>query len=255
MRRPRLTRDSEVNRVRNALLRESFPRVQMFILVSFTGASGFLASFLMLRLGGIEGMALRYVLAMGVAYLAFLGLLWIWLRWRADDFLDPVADAVDLAGNLPDLSHLDFSGAVRGGGGSFDGGGASANFDIAGGAGDSVSDKLGVIAEAEEAAIPIAVIVLIGAIVLSSLFVIYSAPLLFAEIIVDGVLSASLYRRLRGMQHNHWIHAALKRTFWPFVLTTLLVGVCGVAMEMLAPGAQSVGEVLRYSAEAAAGAQ
>ncbi|MES2900340.1 MAG: hypothetical protein V4723_11470 [Pseudomonadota bacterium] len=248
MRRPRLTRDSEVNRVRNVLLRESFPRVQMFLLVSFTGISGFVASFIMLQLG-LHGMALRYLLAMGVAYAAFLGLLWIWLRWRADDFLDPeLADAsVELGANA--LDHVDFSAGVRGGGGSFDGGGASANFDVGSDATGSVSEKLGVLAEAEEAAIPLAVIVLVCAIVLSSLFVIYSAPVLFAEIIVDGVLSAGLYRRLRGIEPNHWIHAALKRTIWPFVLTAVVVASCGYAMQRYAPGAHSLGEVLRYSAQ------
>ncbi len=264
MRRPRLTRDSEIARVRNALLREEFPRVQMFVLVSATGGSGFLASFIMFKMG-IDGLALRYTLAMGVAYIAFLGLLWIWLRFRADDFLDAAdpsaaVDAVDVLTIAEDA--IDLVGA----GGSFDGGGASASFDLASdtsstlasageGIGDSIGDKLSVLGEADEAAIPIAVIVLIGAIIMSSLFIIYSAPLLFAEIIVDGLLSASLYRRLRGLESQHWIQTAIKRTIWPFVITTVVVCLAGWSMSSYAPGARNLGEVLRYSAPAPVEAQ
>ena len=261
MRRPRLTRDREIARVRNELLREEFPRVQMFVLVSATGGSGFLASFIMFKMG-IDGLALRYTLAMGVAYIAFLGLLWIWLRFRADDFLD-AADPTMVVDGVDALSIAEDAIDLVGHGGSFDGGGASASYELAGdsssqlasagdGMGESIGDKLGALGEADEAAIPIAVIVLIGAIILSSLFIIYSAPLLFAEIIVDGLLSASLYRRLRGLESKHWIQTAIKRTIWPFAITTVVVCLAGWSMASYAPGARNLGEVLRYSAEAPA---
>ena len=251
-RRPRLSRESEIARVRGELLRTGFPRLQMLVLVSATGSSGFLASVIMLHLG-IDGMALRYTLAMGIAYIVFLGLLWIWLRWRADDFLDAdPASAIDLS--------LDVAGAAddlagfAGRGGAFDGAGASSNVEFAADTpaasasqASAIGDKLGALGEADDAAIPIAVIVLIGAIVLSSLFVIYSAPLLFAEIIVDGVLSASLYRRLRGLEAQYWISTAIARTIWPFAVTAIVVGLCGWGMQNYAPGARTLGEVLRYS--------
>lgn len=85
----------------------------------------------------------------------------------------------------------------------------------------------------------------VAAIVLSSLYVIYSAPVLFAEMLVDSILSASLYRRLRGLDANHWIESALKRTIWPFVLTTLVVAAAGGVMGHYVPQAHTVGEVLR----------
>lgn len=233
--------------MRARLLREGFPRLQMFILVSLTGLAGFGASAAMLS-AGVEAMALRYVLAMGVAYIVFLMLLWLWLRTSASDYVDlPVYGGGDggTAGatDLPAVAS-EGTGFV-GGGGTFDGGGASANVDF--GATDAVSaveTPVDVISSADEGTIPLAVILLAVAIVLSSLFVVWSAPVLFAEILVDAMLAAGLYRRLRVLNPQHWMIAALKRTVVPFILTTLVVGAAGWAMQAHAPQARSLGEVL-----------
>ena len=60
----RLTRSLALVRVRRQLEEQSFPRIQMGLIVSLTGASGWLCSFLLLLLAGIESMALRYPLAL-----------------------------------------------------------------------------------------------------------------------------------------------------------------------------------------------
>ncbi|MCC2956953.1 hypothetical protein LK542_15145 [Massilia sp. IC2-477] len=234
-----LVREHAVRSMRARLMRESFPRVQMFILVSLTGLAGFGASVGMLH-AGIDTMALRYLLAMGVAYIAFLLLLWLWLRTSAADYLDLVPMPSDSGGGGCGPA-ADFAG----GGGTFDGGGASANFDSDDSSVGAIVDKpFETIAQAEEAAIPLAVILLALGLALSSLFVIWSAPILFAEILVDFLLAAGLYRRLRGLDPRHWMFAALKRTLLPFVLTTLLVAGAGVGMQAYAPQARSLGEVL-----------
>jgi hypothetical protein len=237
-----ITRAGAVQRMRARLLREGFPRVQMFILVSLTGLAGFGASVGMLA-AGVDAMALRYLLAMGVAYIVFLLLLWLWLRASAADYLDLVPTGGD-GGHDVDPVPAD---AFAGRGGSFDGGGASGNVDF--GAGDSgveaiVEKPLAVIGHADEGAIPLAVILLALGIVFSSLFVVWSAPILFAEILVDALLAAGLYRRLRGLDPRHWMVAALRRTLLPFVLTTLVVAGAGWGMQSHAPGARSLGEVL-----------
>lgn len=244
-----ITRAMAVERMRARLLREGFPRIQMLILVSLTGLAGFGASAAMLG-AGIDAMALRYILAMGVAYIVFLLLLWLWLRTSAADYLEfiPSPGGTDGPAHGSGLrasgeSTADFAG----GGGSFDGGGASANVDF--GAGESgieaIAEKpLDVIGQADEAAIPLAVILLALGIVLSSLFVVWTAPVLFAEILVDALLAAGLYRRLRVLDPRHWMYAALKRTLIPFFLTTLVVGGAGWAMQACAPDARSLGEVL-----------
>jgi hypothetical protein len=234
-----ISRATAVARMRARLLREGFPRIQMFILVSLTGLAGFGASVAMLA-AGVDAMALRYLLAMGVAYIVFLLLLWLWLRASALDYIDLVPTGGHDADPVP-------ADVFAGRGGSFDGGGASGNVDF--GTGDSgvetiVEKPLAVVAHADEGAIPLAVLLLALGIVFSSLFVVWSAPILFAEILVDALLAAGLYRRLRGLDPSHWMVAALKRTLLPFVLTTLVVAGAGWGMQAYAPEARSLGEVL-----------
>ena len=76
---------------------------------------------------------------------------------------------------------------------------------------------------------------------------IYSAPVLFAELLVDGVLSASLYRRLRGLQTRHWLETAVRRTALPFALTAAIVSASGWGMAHYAPEAHSIGDVITHS--------
>ena len=244
---PTMTRDAAVRTMRARLLRDSFPRVQMFILVSLTGVAGFAASAVML-VCGLDAMALRYTLAMGMAYLVFLLLLWFWLRASAWDYLelvpgDPGGGAADGGPDLPAALRDDFAG----GGGSFDGAGASANADFGADSGTvevTVGKPLAAVGHAEESAIPLVVILLALGLLLSSLFVVWTAPLLFAEILVDALLAAGLYRRLRGLERQHWMVAAVKRTVIPFVLTTVLVAGAGWGMQAYAPEARSIGDVL-----------
>ncbi|HEX8605699.1 MAG TPA: hypothetical protein VF774_23860, partial [Pseudoduganella sp.] len=164
--------------MRARLLRDGFPRIQMFILVSLTGLAGFGASAALLG-AGVDAMALRYAMAMGAAYIVFLLLLWLWLRTSAADYLDclPTGESG---------GHAHGPGGFGGNGGNFDGGGASANagFGSDGSGIGAIGEKpLEAIAQAEEGALPLAVVLLALGIVLSSLFVVWSAPVLFAEIL------------------------------------------------------------------------
>jgi hypothetical protein len=86
-------------------------------------------------------------------------------------------------------------------------------------------------------------------VLLSSFFMVYSAPVLFAELLVDGVLSASLYHRLRGFETRHWLETAIRRTVWPFVLTTAIVSASGWGMALYAPGAHSISDVIFHSSQ------
>lgn len=192
-------------------------------------------------------MWLRYLASVGAAYLVFLGFLWLWLRTRAMDYADVpnVSTSSSEIGN----SGICYSGK----GGDFGGGGASGSYEapsadiILKDASGPVGDTLGSVAEADELAIPLIVFVIIGAMVFSSLFLVYSAPALFAELLVDGVLAASLYRRLRGFKARHWLATALRRTAWPFALTAMIIAAAGWGMGLYAPGARSIGDVVFYA--------
>ncbi len=247
--RQRLFRFQEIERARTKLELDGFPRLQMSLLVMLTGLAGFLASYCLLQ-WGVDQMWLRYLEATGIAYLTFLFLLWLWLRTSASDYVD----APDISGVLPrggsgNAESVSFAGS----GGQFDGGGASGHFDSAlsgdafAPANSPVGEALGAAAQAEEFSVPLIVLVLIGAACLSSFFVIYSAPVLFAELLVDGVLAASLYKRMRGLESRHWLSTAVQRTFLPFALTGLFAAAAGWAMTLYVPHARSLGAVLLHA--------
>lgn len=255
----RFSRRGEILRIKRRLEWDSFPRTQMLFLVMLTGLAGLLPSYGLL-LAGVGSMAIRYPLALGGAYLVFLLLLWMWLRTKADDYLDPVLDG---AHPISPDGCVSIDNGFIGGGGQSGGGGASGSFqfddalpspsfpdvNLDGGrpVGDAVIDAVG---SADEAAVPIVILLLIAALaailVFAGSYIVYLAPSLFAELLVDGVLSVSLYRRLRGLQTRHWLESALRRTFIPFAITAVFLCAVGYAFQIYAPQAHTLGEVLQY---------
>jgi hypothetical protein len=85
-----------------------------------------------------------------------------------------------------------------------------------------------------------------AALLFAVLYIVYLAPALFAELLVDGALSASLYRRLRGLQTRHWLESAVRRTLLPFGITALVLSAVGYGFQSYAPEADSLGEVLQH---------
>ena len=239
---------------------DGHPRLQMSLMVMLTGLAGLSASFVMLH-AGVGSMGVRYPLATAAAYGAFLFLLWLWLRTRAEDWVDVPLELPDLAssggGGSAPVEAIDLPAPATGG--EFGGGGASSSFqfddvlpspslpDVGGSGigdlGEAVGEAVG---SADEGAVPLALILLVAALIalllLASLYVIYVAPALFAELLVDGALSASLYRRMRGVQAHHWLESALRRTALPFLLTAVGLGLVGHGLHVMAPGARSLGQ-------------
>jgi len=60
------------------------------------------------------------------------------------------------------------------------------------------------------------------------------------------VLSASLYRRLRELQTRHWSESAVRRTALPFAITALSLAAMGYGLQVYAPQAHTIGEVLQH---------
>ncbi|WP_341646993.1 hypothetical protein [Thauera sp. SDU_THAU2] len=235
----------------------------MTLIAALTGGFGLLSSFVMLQLG-LDSMAIRYPLAVCCAYLCFLFLVWLWLRTNAEDYLD-----------LPDLSP-GFGNTGRGQGspapefrsgegGDFGGGGASASFEASSGASDVIAippdglatgasapfkEVLSPIEDADELAIPLVALALAVGLAIASLYVIYIAPVVFAEVLVDGALSYALFRHLRGHDPRHWLTSAVSRTVVPFAATAVFVAILGAAMSAYAPGAVSIGQVFGHTSAA-----
>lgn len=237
-----LSRTEVVNKTKQRLLRDGYPRLQMFLIVCLTGAVGFITSYMLLD-AGMTAMWLRYGVAMMVAYLAFMGLLWIWLHSKSSDYSD-----------FPDLTNIgnpiETGGKVfQGQGGNFGGAGANASFEPISGeplasSSSSMPDVgLADIAE-EELAIPIFVILIVTALLTLSAWIVYSAPILFAELMVDGVLSVTLYKHLKKSDSGHWLETAFRHTSTQFFIAMALVVGMGWGLHVYTPSAHTLGQAI-----------
>lgn len=215
------------------------PRAAMLLFLSLAGAAGFLASFVALN-SGLASMWLRYALAGLVAYLTFLALVGAWIaRYRRSrrtrSHLDP-GDGLDLLrsntrGSGPD----DFA---VGGGGRSGGGGASGSWGPA--RGSSVADAVSGSMDPDAGWIVALAAGAMLAGVLAVGYIVYIAPVLFAELAVDAALVSTIYGRLRSSDRPR--PAGLVRWTWlPAMALILTLAAAGWAMQSIAPEAKSIG--------------
>lgn len=265
-------------RLSRKISHRGFPRLFMLLLITLAASLGLLASAWMLR-HGWHNMGLRYGLACLVAYPGFLLMLsiWLWLLRRGDrrralagtgmaasagaQFASGVQPEQDGRNRRNDGSGIDagFLGDIplnislpksapqwQGGGGSFDGGGASANVDFsladgrdAAGLADGVDlgEALGLLIFA------VSVVSLIAAALYSVVTMLGMAPVLFSELIFDALLAAGLYRRFGYRTDRHWLETAVQRTWRPFLAVLLLVSASGLLLSLVWPDAVTLGEV------------
>src|SRR5262249_38416438 len=76
-----------------------------------------------------------------------------------------------------------------------------------------------------------------------------TAPTFLAELLLDTMLAAGLYRRVRGVEEGHWLRTAVRRTAWPFVCVVLGFALAGALMQTYAPNANSIGQAIRHFIE------
>jgi hypothetical protein len=72
------------------------------------------------------------------------------------------------------------------------------------------------------------------------------APDFMAEVFLDGVFTAALYRRLSRIEHRHWLKSAFARTRAPFLWTLLFFAFVGGVAHQYAPEAISISGVVRH---------
>lgn len=249
-------RQDLVHQVRDRLLRESAPRLQLVLIVGLAGLTAFLSSILALRLG-VRWMAVRYPLAVACGYVMFFVLIRWWIAWqrRFDEatLVRSSMDGVDLL-DAGDLVKLRIPGRVapdvplfaagRGGGA-----GASTQWAAASSAsatqGSGKGSSFDFDLDLDEVWwIVIAVACVLGAAVAIG-YVIYAAPLLLAEVALDAAVVSTLYRRLRKDDVSHWAVTVLKRTWMSALALVIFAAIGGYALQQIAPDARSIGGVVR----------
>jgi hypothetical protein len=218
------------------------------LILSLTGMAGFLTSFCLLHLG-VSRMWLRYPIAILTAYGVFLMLLGIWL-WLQRHSLD--ADLLDLDFHRSSASDtaesLHFGGGDGGGGGAGGSWGESVSSSTSpssASSGSSAADIGFDLDFGEGCLVVIALLAVVGGLV-ASFYVIYIAPALLAEILVDGAMVAGLYRRVKNIEPGNWLQTAVRRTILPAILAAVFFTVAGVALQKAFPKAQSIGDVWNH---------
>ena len=268
------TREAAIAFAKKRLLRDGSPRIQLSVILFVTALTGFLTSFLLLQIE-IDSMAFRYPFAVCISYCVFLLLLRIWLWFQRQESPSIEVNVNDLDGvdlpfpTLSSDSSADVDFEFKGGG-DFSGGGAGGDWDEGGGtttpapvgfantsspqatalktAGDSKSGGSsfldGLDLDLDEAFwIAIIIIALAGAFI-ALFYVIYIAPVLLAEILVDGALAAGIYQRVKKIDRRYWLKTAVKKTILPVLVIAVCFSIAGYGMQDVAPEARSIGEFL-----------
>ncbi len=233
MKRERDLRARLVERLELLLLSRGAPRFEMTLMVLATACAGFLCSVLLLHYD-LQRMWLRYSIAVGVAYLVFLGLIYLWLRLAR---VDADIDLDDL--NVNPLDAVEVAVEVSGMGAPA----PPAPLEAPPSGAESSGSGLGIDLDAEAVWVVVLLLSAVGVAVLASVYVISQAPVLLAEVLVDGAFCAGLYRRLRRLERRDWLESAVIRTRFPLLWVLLFFLVAGFAMQAYAPEAVSIGGV------------
>jgi hypothetical protein len=222
-----------------------------------------------LMLTGIDSMALRHGVALLIAYVMYLGLLWVWCRWlisRDEGSLD----VGDLGFDLPCAGSND-TGAVdapvfrSGGGGDFGGGGASGSFDAAErvgeaatAVGNSGSSPVGEVASpaaeaiggADEGAVvlvPVAlaigVAVALAAVLGFAVFGLFGVEVLMGVAVEIAFASAGGALALKA-QREGWLGHAVRRTLGPMAIVTAITVLTGLAIGHWLPEAKTLPQAM-----------
>lgn len=255
----RVMRATAVAEIRARFVDRGFPRLVMMVILVAAAGAAFLASYVMLR-SGVRSMALRYPAAALVGYGALLVVFRLWLsaavrrlgRGRKDEpsVLDVIPDGLDVPlGWSPDTTGTPaFS---FGGSGGFSGGGAERTWGEAllddssrGGGSASSGDGAGGF-DLDDGWLIVIPLIAAAAIVIAAATVVSSAPVLLAELLLDGLVAAGIYRRLRHTDNRGWLAGALRRTWRQALGVIAIAGIAGWIIQRVAPATVSIGDLWR----------
>lgn len=235
--------------IKRRILKHGNPRLQMFFILTTVFAAGFLSSYIMVRFD-ITSMPVRYTAAVSIAYLSFFGCLsvWVWLikKNKALGALidaDPV-DAVELGVDIISETGINpvemATEAAHNAAGN--------NFSALKDAGDSDSSSFFSIfdIDLDDGAIFIIIALIAGALLVMSGYFIYTAPVFFTEILLDGLIAAGFYRNIKRLQADQWITSAFKKTWFYFLMVLLLYTIGGYIIQGIDPRIVTIGDAWKY---------
>ena len=198
------------------------PRLQMFGVAFGSTLAGFLTTFTLLQLH-VQAMWLRYGVSVLVAYGVFLLLVRAWmLHYRAHperlELLRELQKKRPKKELRRERPHRSFG------------------WDVLGDLFEPIFDL--------EVLWYLLLIVL--ACVLG-VYLFWTIPEWIAELVMDGVVGAALYQRMRNVDQDQWFGSAVKMTAVPFTCLLVLFICAGLACTAYAPEAHSIGAVVTHA--------
>ncbi|HQR33897.1 MAG TPA: hypothetical protein PLK30_14265 [Blastocatellia bacterium] len=269
---------------KHRLLANFFVRFHMTLILSAVGLSGVITSKLLLLIG-IKLMFARYLIATCAAYAIFFLLMRLWLWYigispRARQAISQakhrssssVTDGIsfDLSSSgttTSGSSWSGFGGGSSGGGGASDSWGEAAtspnwvavsgdpmpatggsfplNLSSTGGSGGSGFDlDLG-----DDGCLAIVVLLLLVALIFgifgAGAYLIYQAPMIFAEAAFQAALASGLVKASKTMDIPDWKGSVFKATRVPFLIVLILAAAFSLAAHRYCPAATKATEVFR----------
>jgi hypothetical protein len=251
-----------------------FLRFHMSLILTGTALSGLIASWALLHLH-VNSILIRYPIAVLCSYLAFFGFIKLWLLYMPTSgssrkSADSVIENVDVVDIIPDSLPAGWgefpsdSLSFGGGGGQFQGGGASGIFDHGAAAveqalpdaaasaaesvGSSAADAVGDAASGvfEDAGIVLIILGLLLAIVFGAgLYLVYAAPSILAEAAFEFLLATSLVKSTKKMDNPDWLGSVFGATAVPFFVVLLMTLAAAGIAHSVSPGATKMSEVIR----------
>jgi hypothetical protein len=206
-------RRGQISRLSRFLAKYSQPRFQLFLILVLTAAVGAGTSFVLLK-NGLNSMWLRYPIAAVIAYLAFLTLLRLWVQCK--------------------LSQLDFSREAYLGEPEPKSHRSAWN--------SSLFDLLDLVCWFDD--FPVAILIVAVVIILVVVLgIIVAAPVLMAEILVDGILVTGLWHRFMRYGEQSSLRGTIRATILPSIAVVVCLAIIGLILQMIEPGANSIGDV------------
>lgn len=226
------------------------------------------ASYVQRRLG-VELLALRYLVSLGLGYLGYLVMLRLWagaLVRKYQSRKDKRSDWSNLDVNWPDCGTGGSASAPgripaghSAGGGDFGGGGASSGFSgpaqaldaDAGGLGDIVGGAIEAAGSADEAAvvvIPVVAVFVIGCAMFlgaGSLLLAYFGWEALLAVSVELAFSYASARVAVRVVREGWLSAALRLTWKPMLGAVVCAVLLGATVDYFVPAAHSLPQALR----------
>jgi hypothetical protein len=228
-----------------------------FLIGVFTLALTWGVSALQMRLG-VDSLAVRYMVSLGVGYLAYLLVLRIWAGFLIGR---PGWDGVDLSGlDIPVSSGGGNSACLpsisSGGGGDFAGGGASGDFsvDVPGvpeGVVELAGGAIGAAADSDDAAVVVVPVVAVFLIACALVFGAGSLALLYfgwevlLAVAVEIAFSYASARAAVRVTREGWASTAVRLTWKPLAGALVCAVTLGASIDYFIPSAQTLPQALK----------